>query len=400
MRILIGGDTFAPDINGSASFVKRLALALSHRGHDVRIVAPSGTGPSSSGVELHDGEPLFVYRLTSWRWYPHPWLRFALPWRAKPNGRKLIKEFKPDVVHFQSHIIVGGGLAPAAKAKGIRLIGTNHTMAENIAQHVTILPPPLLKWLIKVQWKAARDVYALADEVTTPTKRSSVYFEQMTGLTGVHSISNGIDSANYTPSYEPRTENRIVFVGRIDEEKCIHELVEATARLDPALDVKVDIIGTGEDRPRLERLAKHLGVADRITFHGKISDEKLRETLTSASVFAMPSRAELQCIAAMEAMASALPVVAADAMALPHLVHPGENGYLYEPGDIGEFAEHLTTVLTAPPAEYLAMQKASQRIVAAHDLKQTVDTFEALYRGESVTDPVTEPVPESKKRAS
>ena len=114
----------------------------------------------------------------------------------------------------------------------------------------------------------------------------------------------------------------------------------------------------------------------------------------------MPSRAELQCIAAMEAMSSALPVVAANAMALPHLVHPGENGYLYEPGDIDEFAEHLTTVLTAQPAEYLAMQKASQRIVAAHDLKQTVDTFEALYRGESVTDPVTEPVPESKKRAS
>jgi len=55
-------------------------------------------------------------------------------------------------------------------------------------------------------------------------------------------------------------------------------------------------------------------------------------------------------------------------------------------------------VLTAKPAEYLAMQKASQRIVAAHDLKKTVDTFEALYRGESVTDPVTEPVPESKKR--
>ena len=225
MRILIGGDTFAPDINGSASFVKRLAVALTHRGHEVHIVAPSATGPGSTGFEEHDGVPLMVHRLTSWRWYPHPWLRFALPWRAKPNGRKLVESVKPDVVHFQSHIIVGGGLAPAAKAKGIRLIGTNHTMAENIAQHVTILPGPLLRWLIRVQWKAARDVYALADEVTTPTKRSSDYFEEMTGLTGVHSISNGIDSANYTPSYEPRTANRIVFVGRLDEEKCIHELV-------------------------------------------------------------------------------------------------------------------------------------------------------------------------------
>lgn len=393
MRILIGGDTFAPDINGSASFVKRLAIALTHRGHDVHIVAPSATGPSSAGIELHDGEPLYVHRLTSWRWYPHPWLRFALPWRAKPNGRKLIKEFKPDVVHFQSHIIVGGGLAPAAKAAGIRLIGTNHTMAENIAQHVTILPPPMLRWLIRVQWKAARDVYALADEITTPTKRSSEYFEKQTGLTGVRSISNGIDSADYTPNFEPRTENRIVFVGRIDEEKCIHELIQATAKLDPSLNVTVDIIGTGEDLHRLQRLARQLRVADRVRFLGKVSDDVLKATLTAGAVFAMPSRAELQCIAAMEAMATALPVVAANAMALPHLVHPGENGYLYEPGDIDEFATHLTTVLTAPPATYTAMKKASQRIVAAHDLKQTVDAFEALYRGESVTDPVTEPVP-------
>ena len=390
---MIGGDTFAPDINGSATFAKRLAVALATRGHEVHMVAPSATGRARSGLEVHDGVEFMVHRLHSWRWYPHPWLRFALPWRAKANARKLIAKYQPDVVHFQSHIIIGGGLAPAAKAAGIRLIGTNHTMAENIAQHVTILPPPMLRWLIRTQWKAARDVYALADVVTTPTKASSDYFEEMTGLTGVHSISNGIDASNYVPSFEPRTENRIVFVGRLDEEKCIHELLQAFARLDAGLDAKLDIVGNGEDLHRLQRIARDLKIADRVIFHGKISDEALRDILTHGAVFAMPSRAELQCIAAMEAMSSALPVVAANAMALPHLVHPGENGYLYEPGDIAAFAEHLTSVLTAKPAAYTAMKKASQRIVSRHDLQATIDTFEALYRGETVTDPVTEPVP-------
>jgi glycosyltransferase involved in cell wall biosynthesis len=390
---MIGGDTFAPDINGSASFAKRLAVTLTRRGHDVHIVAPSPDGPGRSEFETHDGVQLMVHRLKSWPWWPHPWVRFALPWRVKANARRLIADVKPDVVHFQSHIIIGTGLAPAAKAAGIRLIGTNHTMAENIAQHVTILPPPALRWLIKSQWKAAANVYAQADVVTTPTKRSSDYFEKMTGLTGVHSISNGIDTSNYVPSFEPRTDNRIVFVGRLDEEKCIHELLQAFALLDPGLDAKLDIVGHGEDLHRLERLARDLGIADRVDFHGKVPDEQLRDILTNGAVFAMPSRAELQCIAAMEAMASALPVVAADAMALPHLVHPGENGYLYEPGDISAFATYLTSVLTASPAEYTAMKKASQRIVAKHDLQATVDTFEALYRGETVADPVTEPVP-------
>ena len=390
MRILIGADTFAPDINGSASFTKRLAVALTKRGHEVHVVAPAPDRRHGSRVETHDGVDLMVHRLRSWRWYPHPWLRFALPWEATANGRRLVESVKPDVVHFQSHIIVGRGLAPAAKAHGIRLIGTNHSMAENIAQHVTIFPPFALRWLINSQWKAAAKIFGMADVVTTPTRRSSEYFEKMTGLTDVHSISNGLDAANYVPSYEPRTGNHIVFVGRLDEEKSIHELIQAAARLDRALDFTVDIVGTGEDRPRLERMARDLGISDRVVFHGTISDEKLRDLLTYGAVFAMPSRAELQCIAAMEAMASALPVVAANAMALPHLVHPGENGYLYEPGDIPAFAQHLTTVLTAAPDEYTAMKKASERIVSRHSLEATIDTFEALYRGETVTDPVTD----------
>ena len=80
---------------------------------------------------------------------------------------------------------------------------------------------------------------------------------------------------------------------------------------------------------------------------------------TRASVFAIASTAELQSIATMEAMASGLPIVAANAVALPHLVHDGENGYLFEPGDVDALAARLTDVLTAAPEERLRMQQAS-----------------------------------------
>jgi glycosyltransferase involved in cell wall biosynthesis len=104
----------------------------------------------------------------------------------------------------------------------------------------------------------------------------------------------------------------------------------------------------------------------------------------------MPSRAELQSISTMEALASALPVVAADAMALPHLVHPGVNGYLYQPGDIEEFAGYLRTILTAAPDELDRLRRGALRTVEAHDIQRTLDIFEALYRGEEVVDPDTE----------
>src|SRR5690606_28966874 len=93
---------------------------------------------------------------------------------------------------------------------------------------------------------------------------------------------------------------------------------------------------------------------------------------------------ELQSISTMEAMASALPVVAADAMALPHLVHDGENGFLFTPGDVDDLADKLTRVLTMPREEYVAMQRESLAIVQGHDIERTLDVFETLYRGETV----------------
>jgi glycosyltransferase involved in cell wall biosynthesis len=89
----------------------------------------------------------------------------------------------------------------------------------------------------------------------------------------------------------------------------------------------------------------------------------------------------------MEAMATALPIVGANAMALPHLIHDGENGYLFTPNDADDLAEKLTTVLTADPQELLRMKKNSLNFIKGHDINRTLDTFEALYRGEDVVDP-------------
>jgi glycosyltransferase involved in cell wall biosynthesis len=89
-------------------------------------------------------------------------------------------------------------------------------------------------------------------------------------------------------------------------------------------------------------------------------------------------------------MASALPVVAADAMALPHLVHDGENGYLFRPGDADDLAAKLRLVLEAPEEELQRMKRESLQVVASHDIERTISTFESLYRGESVATPVTD----------
>lgn len=392
MRVLIGADTFAPDVNGSATFARALAAGLAARGHDVHVMVPAH-GKAGTYTEEHSGQKLTVHRIYSWRWYPHPWLRFMLPWRVKANADRIVRAIKPDVIHFQSHIVSGRGLAMAAERHGIRLIGTNHTMPENIVQHVQILPKFMLKWLVDVQWRSAAYWFGKADAVTAPTRRAADYFEKSTGVPNVHAISCGIDSSLYTADFTPRDRNVITFLGRLDEEKHVDELLAAVARLDPALDVRLQIVGDGEARRGLEAKAAELGIADRTDFMGKVSYEELKAALTRTTVFGMPSRAELQSIATMEALASGLPVVAANAMALPHLVHPDENGYLYEPGDVDAMAGYLTKVLTMPQEELDRLKRGSLAMIEPHDITRTIETFEAIYRGEDVVDPVTESIP-------
>ncbi|MGV8852950.1 MAG: glycosyltransferase [Rhodoglobus sp.] len=388
LRILIGADTFWPQINGAATFIARLAAGLAERGHDVHIVAPSYSNKKlGQMVEVHEGQKLTLHRIYSWRWLGHPWLRFMLPWRVKRNSALILDRIKPDVIHFQSHIVIGRGLTLEGSKRGIRLVGTNHFMPENLLDHAYIIPRFMREKAIQMGWAAAGRSFARAARVTTPTRRAAEYLEENTTVRDVVAVSCGINADGYNGNLEPKPENLIVFLGRLSDEKQIDKLIRALAILDPALDAKLEIVGGGELEVKLRALAASLGLTDRVTLTGFVEQDQLRDALQRGSVFAMPSIAELQSISTMEAMASGLPVVAANAMALPHLVHDGENGFLFEPGNVEDLAEKLTRVLTMPADEILRFKKESLAIVAAHDIQRTLDTFESLYRGEEVTDP-------------
>jgi glycosyltransferase involved in cell wall biosynthesis len=382
LTILIGADTFLPHVNGAARFAERLAAGLVSRGHEVHVMAPSA-GHRNHGTfqEVIEGEQMTVHRLPSWRWPPHDWLTFVLPWMSKHYARKALDEVKPDVVHIQSHIVIGRGLAREAHKRGIPIIATNHVMAENVVDFTT-LPPFLDKPVIKLAWDDAKRTFSLTRAVTTPTRKAADFLERTIDIDNVIPVSCGIDASNYTPDLTPRDANRVLFVGRLTTEKHIDVVLRAIAKLDPALAVSFDIVGGGDQRKNLEQLTRELSLQDRVTFHGRIDDAELRALYSRASVFAIASIAELQSIATMEAMASGLPVVAANAVALPHLVHDGENGYLFTPGDVDELTARLTDVLTAAPGDRLRMQQASLDGAAVHDIRRTLETFEALYRDE------------------
>jgi len=387
LRILIAGDTFAPDINGAVRFTERLAAGLADRGHEIVVAAPAASGIKPAwlldGEETVEGHRMRVLRWRSVRWPFHETWRIVFPWYARRLARRTLDAVQPDVIHLQSHFVVGRGLIREARRRGIRMIGTNHSMPENLLDH-TGMPEWINRLAVKWAWRDIQTLYGRVARVTTPTARAAEFLERNTRLRDVVVVSNGIDASHYRPDLAPREEVRLLFVGRQDTEKKIDVVVRAFASLDPALDAQLDLAGHGDQQPVIRRLAEELGVADRVHQYGAVSDEELVGLYSRATMFVIASTAELQSIATLEALSSGLPVVAADAMALPNLVKDGVNGWLFPPGDVDAAADRIRRVLALGPQERREMQLRAIETTRVHSLAHTLDVFEALYAGEDV----------------
>jgi glycosyltransferase involved in cell wall biosynthesis len=307
----------------------------------------------------------------------HRTLRFSTPGLARRAADDVLDRIQPDVVHVQSHLSIGRGLLAAARRRGIPTVATNHLMPENVVGHVG-LPRPITSALTRWAWRDFVRVFGQADVVTTPTRRAARFIDGR-GLPGRPVVvSCGVDLAHYEPDARQVPDDivRALFVGRLDPEKNVDQLIRALVH---APDVHADIVGDGSCRAQLHDLAHRIGVADRVTFHGVVTDAELVHAYRSSHIFCMPGTAELQSIATIEAMAAGLPVVAADAMALPHLVHPGRNGYLYRPGNAFELGTYLS-ILAGDPDKRTAMGATARKIAAEHSITRTLDTFERIYR--------------------
>ena len=390
LRVVIPCDTFAPDINGAARFAERLAGGLVRRGHEVHIIAPAFDSSEGPRIEHHDGVNMIVHRLRSHRVPQHGTLRWPEPWGMTKKIFEVLKEVEPHAVHIQSHLMVGRFALRAAKKLNLRTLATNHVMPENLMRY-SLLPKFMHKFAMRVIWADAGRILRKMDALTTPTKRAAELLEEAAGVTDVLAISCGIDASRFANQTPTQNANPVaLFLGRLDDEKKIDVFLRAVAQLTNFPNLRVELVGDGGERERLQKLAESLKIASRVSFLGHVTDDELPGIYERATVFVMPSIAELQSIATMEAMASGRPVIAADAMALPHLVHDGDNGYLFPPGDVEALAERLRRVLAADQKELSRLSENSLHLIQSHDIQRTLGIFEDLYRGVGEPAPTTD----------
>jgi glycosyltransferase involved in cell wall biosynthesis len=225
-----------------------------------------------------------------------------------------------------------------------------------------------------------------ATAICTPTRTAAALMNALGLSRRIEVISNGVDTSRFRPPDDRAATRRamgfpdkpvVLYTGRLDAEKDMETWLRAAAALPPEIDAHLVLGGEGADKPRLQGIVHRLGLQSKVTFPGYLPVEQLPRLYQAADVYFITSAVELQSITTLEALATGLPVVAADAAALPELVVPGENGYLARPGDAASFRGALADILGSP-ALAARMGAAGRLLAERHSLEHVAARHEQL----------------------
>jgi glycosyltransferase involved in cell wall biosynthesis len=202
-------------------------------------------------------------------------------------------------------------------------------------------------------------------------------------------IPNFIDLREFHPARTSAAqESRIVFIGRLSDDKGIFELLEATSLLrSEGRKLLLDILGVAEtdDEERVvQSYATTTGLGGIARFHGVKTGLEKAQLLSAATLFVLPSKVEVFPLALLEAYASGLPAVCARVGAVPEILKEGENGFLVPPGDTRALVDCMRRILDD---EDLQQAMGSNNRAAAESLfgkdqavKKLSDIFRSLTK--------------------
>lgn len=380
MRIMIVTDQYPPMIGGVPTVTQGLAVDFANRGDQVWVVAPSYGQRDVHRLE----HKVHVYRFSSFEWPTYEELR--IPFLPILPFRRLLKKVDPDIIHIHSPVVLGNIAQIVAGSLRKPVVVTNHYLPINMSRSLS-LDPLFGKTFITVSYSYLVHFCNRSEYVTAPTMTAlNLLYEH--GLRApAQAISNGVDLKKFSPGDRdkrlrqhfklPQDRPLILSVNRLSLEKRIDVLIDAVAKM--TRDAHIAIASTGPAEAGLRAKVEELNLKDKVSFLGLIHNTDLAPLYRLADAFAIPSEAELQSLTTMEAMACGLPVVAANAYALPELVHHEINGFLFQRGNSDEMAQYLDT-LVRDAALRKQMGAKSLEIIARHDRTLVLDQWEALYR--------------------
>jgi glycosyltransferase involved in cell wall biosynthesis len=304
---------------------------------------------------------------------------------------EILDNFMPDVIHNQQELMIGLRALAYGHKRRVPIMTTNHVIPDNIIDNLN-LPRVIQKTMIGAGNSIIKSYLGQFDYLTMPTNLAldMFYDKKRPKNLPMRAVSNGIDLQMFTnsaPDTETlakygftKTDQIITFVGRFDIEKHIPILMQSFQSVAKNLpNAKLLLIGDGDELTNLQDFAKELEIDNKTVFVGRVSREELAKLHQLATVFVMPSPAELQSIATLEAMASGKPIVAVEAGALPELAQNGKNGFSIPVDDVEKMTGAILKILTNSKLR-ADFGKKSLEIAKQHELGKTIEQFEQIYR--------------------
>ena len=346
MKILQQCIYFPPEVGGLESHAYYLCRELVRMGHDVTMLT-SRSKPEAAAEEIMDG--VRVVRT----WFPS---KGTVGWAAHtfasvPTYRKLARD--ADVLHAQT--FASAPPAMIARDRGRQpFVLTLHT-----SHFLKLAKKPIWQPVLRRIIRSADWLLAASEEIR----------DVALGLyphPRAEALTNGVDTDMFqrVAATLPRTERpRLIVPRRLFHKNGVEYFVRAMPLLRRHVDVEAILVGDGPERPKLEALARELGVDDAVTFMGARPNPEMPGLLASSDVAVFPSLMEATSVAALEAMSCEVAVAASRVGGLPEIVDE-QTGTLFNPADPADLADKVVKLLSR-----------DLRSIGANGRKRVVDSW-------------------------
>lgn len=380
MRVLFLTHSFprhAGDVAGS--FVLRLATALGGEGVEVRVVAPAAEGVPARERIGDVAVERFRYaprRLETLAYVGNMASQVRASWGARVAlagmlGAELaatlraIRAFRPDLLHAHwwfPNALVGEW---AGRLTRTPMVTTFHGTDVRMARAYSASRPVF------------RHVLRRSAALTAVSRWLAAEVQEMSGLMP-RVAPMPVETAIFTPDRAVVRTGRLLFVGRLTRQKGVDLLLRTLALLPP--DIALDVVGDGDERPALEELARELGVASRVAWHGAQRGDALPAFYRRAVALVMPSVDEGLGLVAVEAQLCETPVVAFASGGLIDVVEHGVTGMLVELLDPAALAAAVAGVLARPDRGASLGSAGRERALSQFDPAVVARRYLDIYR--------------------
>jgi N-acetyl-alpha-D-glucosaminyl L-malate synthase BshA len=359
---------------GSGVVAAEVAMSLARRGHAVHVFSddlPGRLDPAQAGITFHRVAPPDYPQL---RHSPYTLALTSAIVEVSRRERLEVVHAHYALPHAVSAHLAREVLAadPTGRAAAPRLVTTLHgTDITLVGSDPSFLP-------------LTRFTITASDAVTTPSAWLARATHETLGVparVAIEVIPNFVDADRFRPAAEPRPlpgAPVVVHVSNFRPVKRVGDVVEVFARLRAQRPVRLRLVGDGPDRPAIEARAAALGLGAEVELLGERVD--LPAVLREADLFLLPSETESFGLAALEAMASGVPVIASAVGGLPEVIPDGEVGFLCPLGDVEAMAEAARRLLDDPSLHARQAVAARRLAETRYRVEPAVDRYVAVYR--------------------